>query len=979
MHKSIVLLFSISLIWANKPYFQQRVDYEIDVKLNDSLHTLSAYEKIVYSNQSPDTLDYLWFHLWPNAYKNVETAFAKQKFQQGSTRFHFSKSKDRGYIDSLDFRENGKKMKWEYHPEWIDVAKLQLSEPLVPGGSLTIETPFHVKLPLVFSRLGHNDKHYEITQWYPKPTVYDRDGWHHMPYLDMGEFYSEFGTFDVRITLPANYRVMATGDLVNGEAEYAWLDSLAAEGDSLHALEKKAFKKKLKAMKKARKKKIRKKKEPNQDSLVLKKLHFHQENVHDFAWFADQDWIVRKGKLFLADSTHEIILWSMYLPKNAKLWEKSIEYLHDSGYWYSQFFGEYPYNHITAVDGDLSAGGGMEYPNITVISSGGSKDLLEFVIMHEVGHNWVYGILGSNERDHAWMDEGLNDWSNIRYWDKKYQSEEDRRLEISKFIQGKLKIASHLRLEWIMGYMLYTNRVLSGDDQPIELPSTEFDQSNYGVIVYGKTGYFTRFLQHYLGEDLINKATRDYYESWKFKHPGPEDFEAAFDKHVDEDLSWFFDEAIRSTKYIDYGIRLKKDGFEIINHGSLNSPVEIVFYDNDRVELKRQWVSGFTGSTMIEEPAGTVSAVIDPDNFMPDVDRTNNAIRRPLEFHFVFDQPTYWKREIYYVPWLFSGNAFNGLTPGLMLYSGYIPPFDFGIFALPMWDFKNKTLVGSLGGQKSFYQNPGFRKLTFSGNYSKYSGRRGFEFGFSGRIKKPIVSTPVTDVIGQLFTHIIDSNAVHPDYYNSGKFTTAKLSIKYSHRPNSLLRYSGKIGMITVLSGGEFAKFYATGNLRWRFTKKVNTSMRMWAGSFLNNTDVPNQYRTYLGGGIDPDFESKFVFNRTDDGGKGIANLYDEQYIQDGPGLRGLVLGKTSEQTTWGVNLDQTLPFVPITIFLDGAGASDLNDTFIDAGITIRLQVLWIHIPLYQSWDDQKIPDNSTWIKDRIRFELNFSGFAIRI
>lgn len=967
------------------PYFQQRVDYEIDVTLNDSLHTLSAYEKIVYTNQSPDTLDYLWFHLWPNAYKNNETAFAKQKFQQGSTRFHFSKAKDRGYVDSLDFRVNGKKMKWEYHPEWIDVAKLQLSEPLIPGGSLTIETPFHVKIPLVFSRLGHSAKHYEITQWYPKPAVYDRDGWHHMPYLDMGEFYSEFGTFDVHITLPANYRVMATGDLVNGQAEYVWLDSLAAEGDSLHALDKKAFKKKLKAMKKASKKRIKalkkanKKKEPDQNGEKLKTLHFHQEDVHDFAWFADKDWIVRKGKLFLADSTREITLWSMYLPKNAKLWEKSIEYLHDSGYWYSHFFGDYPYNHITAVDGDLSAGGGMEYPNITVISSGGSKDLLELVIMHEVGHNWVYGILGSNERDHAWLDEGLNEWSNIRYWEKKYPSEEDRRLEISKFIQGKLKIASHLRLEWIMGYMLYTNRVLSGDDQPIELPSTEFDQSNYGTIVYGKTGYFTRFLQHYLGEDLINRITWDYYENWKFKHPGPEDFKAAFDKYVDEDLSWYFDGAIRSTKYIDYGIRTKNGGFEILNYGSLNSPVEIAFYDNNGVELKRQWISGFTGSTMIEEPAGTVSAVIDPDNFMPDVNRTNNATRRPLEFHFVFDQPTYWEREIYYVPWLFYGNAYNGMTPGLMLYSGYIPPFDFGISALPMWDFKNKTLVGSLGGQKSFYQNLGFRKMTFSGKYSNYSGREGFEFGFSGRIKKPIVSIPYTTVNGQLFTHDIDSNAIHPEYYSSGKFTVVKFSTEYSHRPNPLLRYSGKIGVITALSGSEFTKLFATGNLRWRFTKKVNTSIRVWTGSFLNNADVPNQYRTYLGGGVDPDFESNFVFNRTDDGGKGIDNIYDEQYIQDGPGLRGLASGKTSEQTAWGINLDQTLPFVPINIFLDGAGASDLNDTFIDAGITFSWQVLRIHFPLYQSWDDQKTPDNSAWIKDRIRFELNFSGYSIRM
>ncbi len=139
-----------------------------------------------------------------------------------------------------------------YDPEWIDVAKIILPEPLTPGNSIVIETPFFVKLPKVFSRLGHTGKHYEITQWYPKPAVYDHKGWHPMPYLDMGEFYSEFGTFNVKITLPQNYKIMATGDLVNGEREYQWLDSLAAAGDSLHNLEKKAFKKALKKLKKGK-------------------------------------------------------------------------------------------------------------------------------------------------------------------------------------------------------------------------------------------------------------------------------------------------------------------------------------------------------------------------------------------------------------------------------------------------------------------------------------------------------------------------------------------------------------------------------------------------------------------------------------------------------------------------------------------------------------------------------------------------------
>ncbi|MFQ6678726.1 MAG: M1 family metallopeptidase, partial [Fidelibacterota bacterium] len=401
MQKIILpLLITISFLLGENQYFQQEVAYHISVTLDDSAHTLTAFEKLVYMNHSPDTLDYLWFHLWPNAYKNDETAFAKQMIANNSTRFHYSKEEKRGFIDSLDFRINGEQLKWEFHPEWIDVAKVYLPSALPPEGVVTIETPFFVKLPEVFSRLGHSGKHYEITQWYPKPAVYDSDGWHPMPYLNMGEFYSEFGTFDVEITLPKEYRIMATGDIVNGESEIAWLDSLALEGDSLHELDKKAFKKKIKELKSGGKstdkfslKSIFGKEKEDRSEQEYKTVHFHQENVHDFAWFADKKWIVRKGELWLADSTHKVTLWSMYLPKNAELWEKSIEYCHDAGYWYSRFYGDYPYNHISAVDGDLSAGGGMEYPNITVISSGGTKDLLEFVIMHEVGHNWFYGIL----------------------------------------------------------------------------------------------------------------------------------------------------------------------------------------------------------------------------------------------------------------------------------------------------------------------------------------------------------------------------------------------------------------------------------------------------------------------------------------------------------------------------------------------------------------------------------------------------------
>ncbi len=221
----IAFLSLFPFLSSAQTYWQQEVNYKIAVSLDDKKHELSGTEEIEYINNSPDQLTYIYFHLWPNAYKNNKTALAKQILRNGSRKFHFSKPEDRGYITNLAFEVNGKPVNLEYEQE--DVAKLILNEPLLPGQRIRITTPFLVKVPKAFSRLGHVGQSYQITQWYPKPAVYDRKGWHQMPYLDQGEFYSEFGTFDVRITLPANYTVGATGELQT-ESEKTRLDSLAA-------------------------------------------------------------------------------------------------------------------------------------------------------------------------------------------------------------------------------------------------------------------------------------------------------------------------------------------------------------------------------------------------------------------------------------------------------------------------------------------------------------------------------------------------------------------------------------------------------------------------------------------------------------------------------------------------------------------------------------------------------------------------------
>ena len=305
--KYFTILFILcisSVAVAQQAYWQQQVNYKIDVTLNDTEHSLDGFEKIEYTNHSPDTLTFIWFHLWPNAYRTDKTAFSDQLLENGRTDFYFSNKEDRGYINRLDFRVNSTLAKTEDHPQHIDIIKVLLPQPLAPGATIEITTPFHVQLPKNFSRGGHTGQSYQVTQWYPKPAVYDKTGWHPMPYLDQGEFYNEFGNYEVQITVPKSYVVLSTGDLQN-EAEKNWLKERAASYDP-----------------KPEPKKIQNPKNKTQTknrviSKVLeetKTLLYKQDNVHDFAWFADKKYIVQHDTMLLS-ADHIVDVYSAYSAK----------------------------------------------------------------------------------------------------------------------------------------------------------------------------------------------------------------------------------------------------------------------------------------------------------------------------------------------------------------------------------------------------------------------------------------------------------------------------------------------------------------------------------------------------------------------------------------------------------------------------------------------------------------------------------------
>lgn len=456
-------------------YWQQQVNYKIDVTLNDKDNTLDGFVKMDYYNNSPDTLYFIWLHLWPNAYKNDRTAFTDQQLENGSTKFYFSDNDKRGYINRLDLKVNGATAKTEDHPQHQDIIKLLLPQSLAPNTNCKIETPFHVKLPYPFSRSGQNKGAYHITQWYPKPAVYDKTGWHPIPYLDQGEFYSEFGNYNVQITLPSTYILAATGELKHTS-------------------------------------------EPNEAATTYL---YEQDKVHDFAWFADKAFLAVQDTLQLP-SGRIITVNSYYYPGNARIWKNSIAMIKRAILTKSKWLGEYPYNVASVVDED-KGNGGMEYPTITLLSSGGSERNLDFVINHEVGHNWLYGILATNERLHPWMDEGMNTYYDNRYALQQYGSTDLELIHVqTPFIQKRLP-------NDIQHALLHTLTAVK-KDQPIETSSEKFSVLNYDAVAYVKTGDWMALLEKELGKPLFDSCMQEYYRRWQFKHPYPEDFKKVMEE-----------------------------------------------------------------------------------------------------------------------------------------------------------------------------------------------------------------------------------------------------------------------------------------------------------------------------------------------------------------------------------------------------------------------------------------------------------------
>lgn len=692
---------------SDRQYFQQEVNYRINVSLNDSNHELAAYESVQYINNSNDTLLFLYFHLWPNGYSDNSTPLARQLMERDGQQKLFRDDFKRGFIDSLDFRTEGQEIRWNFAEGCKDICILNLPEGLKPSDTIVITTPFHVKIPGgISSRMGHIGRSYQISQWYPKPAVYDKYGWHPMPYLDQGEFFSEFGSYDVSITLPDDYTVAASGELQDS-SEAERLEQLAS--DTLWMFRK--------AVKPAMS-------HPGK----IKTIRYTRDQIHDFAWFADKDFHVLKDSVKLPGSGSEVILFLMFSDEQSGLWIKAREYAKRSILCFSGWIGDYPYRTYTAVQTALAAGSGMEYPGLGVIGIAENAYTLDEVIAHEICHSWFYSSLASDERLYPFMDESItcayeSRYMNLFYPGKKLWEVYLRNRKLARFFDiMRLPVERMSELEWLM-------QARNNLDQRIDLPAPEFTELNYTNIIYFKASQGFILLQKYLGDAVFDSIMHYYYSSWRGKHPYPEDLRNIFMSGTDKNSDWFFNDFLGTVKQIDYKISgLQNKDLIMKNRGELSSPLEVNVLSGDSTVFAF-WTEGFSGSKKVSIPVTDFTGIkINMYHTAPELYYLNNNIRRagffrkidPIRFQLVysFDLPD--RNTVAYAP-LLNWNRADGIMAGFVFNNGFLLPKHFEFSTMPFYSFRRSELTGKGRFAYNFmpYDNL-FRKITVSFEGSRF-------------------------------------------------------------------------------------------------------------------------------------------------------------------------------------------------------------------------------------------------------------------
>lgn len=596
---SVLLLVALAFrVSAQSDRWQQRAKYQMEVDFDAVKHQYKGSQKLVYTNNSPDTLQKVFYHLYLNAFQpgsqmDVRSRSISDPDSRVKDRISKLSPNEIGYEKVLSLKQNGKSLKYEVVGTILEVT---LNEKILPKSNHTFEMEFEAQVPLQIRRTGRNNSEgidYSMAQWYPKMCEYDYEGWHSNPYIGR-EFYGIWGDFDVKITMDAAYTIAGTGYLQNPDKighGYSSKNITHKPGDRLT-------------------------------------WHFVAPEVHDFMWAADRDYQHDVVKVddnldlhFFYQTDTLANVWKQMEPLAARAFKIMNEQ-----------FGRYPYKQYSVIQG---GDGGMEYPMATLITGRLNLHALTSVTVHESIHSWFQGVLGTNESKYPWMDEGFTTYAQNIVMNELFPAKGDPQRSATTS---------------------YRSLVKSGIEEPLTTHADHYNTNKaYSIASYNKGAVFLNQLNYIIGKEIFQRAIKRYYSEWKFKHPNPTDLKRIMEKESGLELDWFWENFVGTTKTIDYGIRevlanAGKTDVVLERIGQMPMPLDVVVSYKDgtqenfyipleimRGEKSEKWYSkttlladwGWTypeySFTIDRNITDIQSIVIDPSQRIADIDADNNA------------------------------------------------------------------------------------------------------------------------------------------------------------------------------------------------------------------------------------------------------------------------------------------------------------------------------------------------------------------
>lgn len=833
---SIFLIVSVislpATLNAQKPgYWQQHASYEMDIELDVETHEMEGQQKVVYTNNSPDTLHNIYYHLYFNAFQPHSMMDTRSRLlpdpdaRIGSRILHLTEE-EQGYHDIEKLTQNGQSLDFQVQNT---VLEAKLSQPIPPGGKTTFRMEFNSQVPLQIRRSGRDNKEgidFSMTQWYPKIAEYNHEGWETHPYVER-EFIGVWGDFDVEITLDSAYTVGGTGYLQNPqEVGHGY-------ADPNKPLDR-----------------------PDDGELTW---HFYAPDVHDFAWAADENYTHETYQVPNGGPTVHLL----YVDRpETKHWDilgdKTVEAIQ----YFNRHIGEYPYKQYTVLQG---GDGGMEYPMSTLITGHRSKGSLVGVMAHELAHSWFYGVLATNESRYPFMDEGFTTHYSSKAMNKLMNRSGDP-------IRGHYR--SYLRIKHF----------------DLEEPSiTHADRFStnyaYGVSSYAKGSAFLEQLAYIVGEETFSESVKKYYDKWQFKHPTPQDFKRVVEQESGMQLDWYFNYWLYSTDKIDYAVEeVEKEENEmnitLKREAEATMPVDLqIEYTDGRKELHyiplgimrdrkpvesqygerinhEDWAwthPTYTFSVDLEDKSEIKDITLDPSMRLADVNRLNNQSDFPLDLQWLKPAQPSWgeygasaRPALWYgqeaglrIGFSSSGSYLFGdraMTADLFLTSGPLDDYDVGNTDVD-YHFKYRKKLEQFGKQ-AYLETSVKRYYGIFEEYAEFEKQLG-HFG---------VLENSNDVISvRAFHHAKTANRMEPFY--TGAWESGDVfgfDVRYTHGQPS--RNGFRIRSVAAthrdLFSASFTEF--TSNKTFDWSRQLSTRLGFAFG--LGTQQMPQQYQWDLAG-----------------------------------------------------------------------------------------------------------------------------------